>query len=177
MARITVEDCLDKVSSRFELVLLTSIRAKQLLKGAKPVVKSDNRDIVIALREIAAGKVRWATPQTWRIEAPGSFFSVDILLPRSIVPAVQLAFIIADRSNTLKRCAPFKIATDNSIQRGRKFRLVERRESFDSAKLDAQRLTAVRQGISARVVNRLSQACCQCTDARIDACGLQPATR
>ena len=64
MARITVEDCLDKVSSRFELVLLTSIRAKQLLKGAKPVVKSDNRDIVIALREIAAGKVRWASPQT-----------------------------------------------------------------------------------------------------------------
>ena len=64
MARITVEDCLDNVSSRFELVLLTSIRAKQLLKGAKPVVKSDNRDIVIALREIAAGKVRWATPHS-----------------------------------------------------------------------------------------------------------------
>jgi DNA-directed RNA polymerase subunit omega len=64
MARITVEDCLDKVSSRFELVLLASKRAKQLLKGAKPVVKSDNRDIVIALREIASGKVRWATPQT-----------------------------------------------------------------------------------------------------------------
>jgi DNA-directed RNA polymerase subunit omega len=81
MARITVEDCLDKVSSRFELVMLASVRAKQLLKGAKPVVDSDNRDIVIALREIAAGKVRWATPQTWRIEAPGSFFSVDILLP------------------------------------------------------------------------------------------------
>jgi len=61
---------------------------------------------------------------------------------------VQLAFIIADRSNTLKRCAPFK-----SLQTiPRKFRLVERRESFDSAKLDAQRLTAVRQGISARVL-------------------------
>ena len=64
MARVTVEDCLDKVSSRFDLVLLASIRAKQLLKGAKPVIKSDNRDIVIALREIAAGKVRWAVPQT-----------------------------------------------------------------------------------------------------------------
>lgn len=62
MARITVEDCLDKVSSRFELVQLASIRAKQLLKGAKPLVSSDNLDIVIALREIAAGKVRWATP-------------------------------------------------------------------------------------------------------------------
>ena len=64
MARITVEDCLDNVSSRFSLVMLASIRAKQLLKGAKPLIKSDNRDIVIALREIAAGKVRWAIPQS-----------------------------------------------------------------------------------------------------------------
>ena len=63
MARITVEDCLGNVSSRFELVMLASKRAKQLLKGAKPLVESDNRDIVIALREIAAGKVRWAVPQ------------------------------------------------------------------------------------------------------------------
>jgi len=63
MARITVEDCLDNVSSRFELVKLASIRAKQLLNGAKPVIESDNRDIVIALREIAAGKVRWVVPQ------------------------------------------------------------------------------------------------------------------
>jgi DNA-directed RNA polymerase subunit omega len=58
MARITVEDCLDKVSSRFELVMIASERARQLLKGAKPLVDSDNRDIVTALREIAAGKVR-----------------------------------------------------------------------------------------------------------------------
>ena len=63
MARITVEDCLDKVSSRFELVRLASVRAKQLRKGAKPTITSDNRDIVIALREIAAGKVRWAPPK------------------------------------------------------------------------------------------------------------------
>lgn len=63
MARITVEDCLDKVSSRFELVRLASVRAKQLRKGAKPTIISDNRDIVIALREIAAGKVRWAPPK------------------------------------------------------------------------------------------------------------------
>ncbi len=64
MARITVEDCLDKVSSRFELVMLASVRAKQLLKGAKPLIQSDNRDIVTALREIAAGKVRRVIPQT-----------------------------------------------------------------------------------------------------------------
>ena len=36
---------------------------RQFLKGAKPLIESDNRDIVIALREIAEGKVRWATPK------------------------------------------------------------------------------------------------------------------
>jgi DNA-directed RNA polymerase subunit omega len=58
MARVTVEDCLVKIPSRFELVILPSKRAKQLFKGAKPLVKTDNREIVTALREIAAGKVR-----------------------------------------------------------------------------------------------------------------------
>jgi DNA-directed RNA polymerase subunit omega len=58
MARITVEDCLKKIPSRFELVILASKRAKQLFKGAKPLVETDNREIVTALREVAAGKVR-----------------------------------------------------------------------------------------------------------------------
>ncbi len=60
MARITVEDCLQKVPNRFELVMLASKRAKQLLTGAKPLVESDNREVVVALREIAEGKVRKA---------------------------------------------------------------------------------------------------------------------
>jgi DNA-directed RNA polymerase subunit omega len=64
MARITVEDCLQKSSNRFELVMLAAKRARQLLKGAKPLIESDNRDVVIALREIAAGKVRRAIPKT-----------------------------------------------------------------------------------------------------------------
>jgi DNA-directed RNA polymerase subunit omega len=58
MARITVEDCLDQVPNRFELVLLGARRAKQLLKGARPLVDSDNKEIVTALREIADTKVR-----------------------------------------------------------------------------------------------------------------------
>jgi DNA-directed RNA polymerase subunit omega len=58
MARITVEDCLGRVGNRFELVLLAARRAKQLLKGARPLVESDNKEIVSALREIAADKVR-----------------------------------------------------------------------------------------------------------------------
>jgi DNA-directed RNA polymerase subunit omega len=63
MARITVEDCLEKVENRFELVVLASKRTKQLRKGSTPLVKSDNKDGVIALREIAAGKVSSVNPK------------------------------------------------------------------------------------------------------------------
>lgn len=58
MARITVEDCLERVPNRFELVLLSARRAKQLLKGARPLVEDDNKEVVTSLREIAADKVR-----------------------------------------------------------------------------------------------------------------------
>ena len=58
MARITVEDCLNKIPNRFELVMLASKRARQLFKGAKPLIDSNNREVVVALREIAAGEVR-----------------------------------------------------------------------------------------------------------------------
>ncbi len=57
MARITVEDCLKKVPSRFSLVRITAQRARQLLKGARPHVKDNNKIVVTALREIAAGDV------------------------------------------------------------------------------------------------------------------------
>jgi DNA-directed RNA polymerase subunit omega len=61
MSRITVEDCLEKVDNRFELVMLASQRARQLFKGAKPLIESDNREVVVALREIAEGKVKRAS--------------------------------------------------------------------------------------------------------------------
>ncbi len=57
MARVTVEDSLKRVPSRFALVVLAAKRSKNLLKGAKPLVNSENRAIVTALREIAAGKI------------------------------------------------------------------------------------------------------------------------
>jgi len=62
MARITVEDCLRKVDSRFALVILAARRAKMIMKGAHPLVESDNRSIVNALREVAAAKVRFIDP-------------------------------------------------------------------------------------------------------------------
>jgi len=58
MARVTVEDCLDNVDNRFGLVHLAARRVRQLAKGSHRLVECDNKDVVAALREIAAGKVR-----------------------------------------------------------------------------------------------------------------------
>lgn len=58
MARVTVEDCLDKVANRFALVLLVAKRAKHLMRGAElTVATKGNKMIVGALREVAAGNV------------------------------------------------------------------------------------------------------------------------
>ncbi len=57
MARVTVEDCLDRIPSRFALVIVAARRTRQLLKGAEQRVKSRNREAVTALREISAGAV------------------------------------------------------------------------------------------------------------------------
>ncbi len=58
MARITVEDCLDKVENRFELVLLSSKRARQIEYGTEPLVPWDNdKPTVVALREIEENKI------------------------------------------------------------------------------------------------------------------------
>lgn len=59
MARVTVEDCLEKVDNRFALVILAAERARMLSRKARPLVKSDNKPPVTALREIAAAKVRF----------------------------------------------------------------------------------------------------------------------
>ncbi len=58
MARITVEDCLDKIDNRFEMVLTATKRARQIANGADPLVEEENdKPTVIALREIANGLV------------------------------------------------------------------------------------------------------------------------
>ena len=70
MARITVEDCLDKVDNRFELVMVSSKRARQIqIEGKDPMVAPDNdKPTVIALREIADG-----------------FVNADILIAKPVV--------------------------------------------------------------------------------------------
>ncbi len=65
MARITVEDCLEQIPNRFSLVLIAADRAKQLLKGNECLIDDErtNKEVVTALREIAAGAVVVDTTQ------------------------------------------------------------------------------------------------------------------
>jgi DNA-directed RNA polymerase subunit omega len=59
MARVTVEDCVDKVPNRFDLVLLSGFRARQLSGGAEPLVERDrDKNPVVALREIAGRELK-----------------------------------------------------------------------------------------------------------------------
>jgi DNA-directed RNA polymerase subunit omega len=58
LARVTIEDCLEKVTTRFELVHMAAKRVRQIREGSDYLVYSPkNEDIVVSLREIAAGKV------------------------------------------------------------------------------------------------------------------------
>ena len=58
MARITIEDCLNHTPNRFALVNVARQRAAALVQGARPMVTCNNKEIVTALREVAAGKIK-----------------------------------------------------------------------------------------------------------------------
>ncbi len=68
MARVTVEDCLEREENRFALVVLASARTRQLMKGSTALVKTKNKAAVSSLREIAAGKVHFHRPSHQVVE-------------------------------------------------------------------------------------------------------------
>lgn len=96
MARITVEDCLDKVDNRFQLVMMAAQRARQLQNGVKtPLVPEDNdKPTVIALREIAEGlvdrSILIARPAPTR-EVPEADLSATAAMMGALVPEEEPA--------------------------------------------------------------------------------------
>ena len=68
MARVTVEDCLEKVANRFALVILASERARQLARGGDALIDCDNKPAVTALREIADGRVKFTEDVTEMVD-------------------------------------------------------------------------------------------------------------
>lgn len=78
MARVTVEDCLEKVENRFALVLLVAKRAKQLIKGSHLTIsKANNKHVVSSLREVAAGTVSFDQNQ-WVAMTPTEEIQQDL---------------------------------------------------------------------------------------------------
>lgn len=77
MARVTVEDCLEREENRFALVVLAAARTRQIMKGSQPLVRAKNKPAVLSLREIAAGRVHFHRPSSdlveeWLATIPGA---------------------------------------------------------------------------------------------------------
>ncbi|MCJ8325187.1 MAG: DNA-directed RNA polymerase subunit omega [Rhizobiales bacterium] len=78
MARVTVEDCIEKINNRFELVLLSGHRARMLAGGAEPTVERDNdKNPVIALREIGDNMISAADLEEEFIHSMQRYVEVD----------------------------------------------------------------------------------------------------
>ena len=86
MARVTVEDCLTKVSNRFALVSLVTKRVKQFLKGDKSMVEADNSHVVNALREVAADKVSFDCGEVVPEEQLEKDLRVEREIPKYLSP-------------------------------------------------------------------------------------------
>ncbi len=88
MARITVEDCLEHVENRFDLVLLAARRARQISQGADPLVPAENdKPTVIALREIAENLINDSSMDEMEAQAQIEKISTDDDLIRQIAQA------------------------------------------------------------------------------------------
>ena len=88
MARITVEDCLEHVENRFDLVLLAARRARQISRGADPLVPAENdKPTVIALREIAENLINETSMDEMEARAEIEKISTDDDLIRQIAQA------------------------------------------------------------------------------------------
>ena len=64
MARVTVEDCLAREENRFALVVMAARRSRQLMKADEPLITCKNKPLVTALREIAAGHIKFDRPSS-----------------------------------------------------------------------------------------------------------------
>jgi DNA-directed RNA polymerase subunit omega len=99
MARVTVEDCVDKVENRFELVLLASHRARMLSSGAAPLVTRDrDKNPVVALREIADERLAPGDLKEDFIHSLQKFVEVDEPEPEAVprLPGQQAATAVPD---------------------------------------------------------------------------------
>ena len=101
MARVTVEDCTDKIPNRFELVALAAQRARQIVSGAPLNVERDNdKDTVVSLREIADQKVSLDALKAEVISSHQKFGKKDVIDDSNLaIPALSRADVAEEMKN------------------------------------------------------------------------------
>jgi DNA-directed RNA polymerase subunit omega len=87
MARVTIDDCLKNVDNRFSLIHLAAERARQLKEGARPLVARKNKDIVLALREIAEGLITYENIKKFEPASHPDDLEVTYSTPDGYIPA------------------------------------------------------------------------------------------
>jgi|TARA_B110000908_G_C9931728_1_gene304250 DNA-directed RNA polymerase subunit omega len=112
MARITVQDCLEKVDNRFHLVRVASKRARQLMNGKEPTVEWDNdKATVVALREIAAGNIT----EEMLNEKPVSSEDEGIFAQDEIDAEIGV-LVSAEESGSEEPAKDIEVKADNAIE-------------------------------------------------------------
>jgi|TARA_B110000259_G_scaffold162218_1_gene186830 DNA-directed RNA polymerase subunit omega len=112
MARITVQDCLEKVDNRFHLVRVASKRARQLMNGKEPTVEWDNdKATVVALREIAAGNIT----EEMLNEKPVSSEDEGIFAQDEIDAEIGV-LVSAEESGSEEPVKDIEVKADNAIE-------------------------------------------------------------
>jgi DNA-directed RNA polymerase subunit omega len=116
MARVTIEDCVDKITNRFDLVLMASHRARAIAAGSAPSVPRDNdKNTVIALREIAESHLTPGDLREDLIHSLQKQVEVDEPEADEVPIAVNGAFVAPSDANT---DAPFDRMTEEDLLRG-----------------------------------------------------------
>ena len=118
MARVTVEDCVDKVDNRFELVLLASHRARMLASGAQPLVSRDrDKNPVVSLREIADERLSPGDLKEDFIHSLQKFVEVDEPEPEA-VPRLPGAPVAQTATNDDDGEVAFDRMSEDDLLRG-----------------------------------------------------------
>ena len=140
MARITVEDCIDKFSSRFELVLVASNRARKLHSGEEPTVDKDNdKNSVIALREIAEGTISAEDFKTSLIEEYQTVTlndeEEDLSKANTINQISKEEDLVIENSKNIKEEDLYNENSNNQIPE-EEYSLIEKSDNFENTESD-----------------------------------------
>jgi DNA-directed RNA polymerase subunit omega len=132
MARVTVEDCLENVANRFELVLVSSKRARQIAQGKEPLVEEENdKPTVIALREIAEGLVTADILEESEEEAETEMLAEDMEAAAAEMSTSPVDEAVAEQTQA-PAAAPVSDDVAAAIQAALKAELGEAAESSES---------------------------------------------